>query len=54
MHMSPLQTNTWTMVWTLVYRRWSPADVTSTTGSASCDHFGDVGATMDCEENIYV
>jgi len=52
--MSPLQTNTWTMVCTLVYRKWSHADITSSTRSTFCDQFGDVGTTMDCEENIYV
>jgi len=28
------------MVWTLAYRKWSPADITSSTGSAFCDQFG--------------
>jgi hypothetical protein len=52
--MSPFQTNIWTMAWTVAYRKWSPADIASSTGSAFCDQFGDVGTTMDCEENIYV
>jgi hypothetical protein len=52
--MSPLQTNTWTMAWTLAYRKSSPADIASSTGSAFCDQFGHVGTTMDCEESIYV
>jgi hypothetical protein len=52
--MSPLQTNTWTMVWTLASWKWSPADIARSTGSAFCDQFGDLGTTMDCEENIYV
>jgi hypothetical protein len=42
------------MLWTLAYRKWSPADITSSTGSAFCDQFGNLGTTMDCEENIYV
>jgi hypothetical protein len=42
------------MVWTLAYRKWFPADITSSTGSSFCDKFGDLGTTMDCEENIYV
>jgi hypothetical protein len=54
MHIGPLQNNTWTIVWALAYRKWSPADITSSSASAFCDQFGDLGTTMDCEENISV
>jgi hypothetical protein len=42
------------MVWTLSYRKWSPADITIFTGSAFCDQFGDLSTTRDSKENIDV